>query len=91
MTRSPISNAKFVGPWPCNKCGKLEQCAWQSDDANRIFCRNDLCGYRRTVMKNTDGTRTIIENDGSVWQSDTQLVEGEPVKTTKRIRGDHPW
>ena len=57
----------IVGPWPCEECGQLSQYADVAKDINRIFCRNERCGFVRLIDKRHS---RIIEWDGSVWQFD---------------------
>lgn len=76
----PLQNGseKLVGPWPCEKCGKLSQYAVTTPKRNRVFCRNENCKYERIVDKRRS---RIIEDDGSVWAFDN-------AGNKWRIRGD---
>lgn len=71
-----ISNG-IVGPWPCEKCGQLSQFADMAQHINRIFCRNERCGFMRVVDKRRS---LILEDDGSTWQFDGQ-------GNKRRVRG----
>lgn len=55
---------KLVGPWLCEQCGKLSQFAVIKTSKNRVFCRNENCGYERLIDKRH---ARIIEADGTVW------------------------
>lgn len=80
----------LFGPWPCSACGKLSQYAICEPEANRIYCENPYCGYKRTILKH-GSNRIVLENDGSIWETDQQIIEGQPVQKTSRIRGIHKW
>lgn len=58
---------RFVGPWPCEQCGKLSQFAIITASRNRVFCRNESCGFERLIDKRYS---RIVEADGSVWAFD---------------------
>jgi hypothetical protein len=55
----------IVGPWPCEKCGKLSQYADLTSKINRIFCKNENCRYMRVVDK---WNKYIVEDDGTHWK-----------------------
>ena len=55
------------GPWPCENCHELSQYADVTKGVNRIFCRNESCGFTRIVDKRHHRT---IENDGTCWEYD---------------------
>lgn len=57
----------LTGPWPCDQCGMMTQFAEIKHGRNKIFCKNELCRYTRTV---DTFNRRIVENDGTQWQYD---------------------
>jgi hypothetical protein len=59
----------IVGPWPCEACGQLSQFADIGPRINRIFCRNERCGFQRIIDK---AAYRIVENDGTCWEFDNK-------------------
>lgn len=62
-----IISVRWDGPWPCERCGQYSQFAECTSDINRIFCRNERCGFKRIVDKKR---HRILESDGSLWAYD---------------------
>lgn len=58
---------KLVGPWPCERCGKISQFAVVQAAVNKVFCRNESCRFTRVIDKQRS---RIVEADGSVWAFD---------------------
>lgn len=59
----------IVGPWVCSECGQLSQFCDITSRVNRVFCRNEACGYQRIIDKRAC---YIVENDGTHWKFDNQ-------------------
>lgn len=57
----------IVGPWPCEECGQMSQFADITKMVNRVFCKNEKCGFTRIIDKHH---HRIIEWDGSCWEFD---------------------
>lgn len=57
----------YVGPWPCEKCKELSQYAVVTSKKNRVFCRNESCGFNRLIDKRN---HIIVEADGTTWAFD---------------------
>lgn len=65
-----LSKGKGIaGPWICEQCGELSQFCDVSAHLNRVFCKNEACGYTRVIDKLH---MRIREADGTLWQFDNQ-------------------
>lgn len=74
-----IRSTGIIGPWPCEACGELSQYADVTRKINRVFCKNESCGFTRIIDK---GRSVIQESDGTVWRFDT---DGNKVQVRRQV------